>query len=66
MLRTKFQGHQSFWFLRRFLKVFTSYGCGDHIGHMTWNSFFFPPLLEALYDFFHCFPYENESLSNQI
>ena len=35
-LHIKFQGYRSFWFWRRrFLKVFTIYGCGGHFGHVT-------------------------------
>ena len=25
------------WFWRRFLKVFTIYGCDGHIDHVTWT-----------------------------
>ena len=35
MLHTKFQGHWSTGSLRRFFKVFTIYGHGSHVGHVT-------------------------------
>ena len=34
MLHAKFQDHRT-WFWRRFLKVFTIYGHGSHLGHVT-------------------------------
>ena len=34
MLHTKFQGHRPFGFLRRFLKAFTVYGRGGHLGQV--------------------------------
>ena len=33
MLHAKFQ--EDFWFWRRFLRVFTIYGYGGHLGHVT-------------------------------
>ena len=35
MLHTKFQGHWSIRFGDDFLKVFTIYGNGSHVGHVT-------------------------------
>ena len=34
MLHTKFRGNR--FMRRRFLKVFTIYGSGSHLGHVTW------------------------------
>ena len=44
MLHTKFQGN-------RFLKVFTIYGYGGHLGHVTWTIYtnFHSPFLRRLY-----------------
>ena len=53
MLRTNFQGHWSIVLeLKIFLKVFTIYGLGSHMGHVTWTVltyFFFLPSLDALH-----------------
>ena len=40
MLHTKFRGNRParFW-RRRFLKVFTIYGHGGHLGHVTWTFY---------------------------
>ena len=35
MLHTKFQGHRSIGSGEDFLKVFTIYGHGSHLGHVT-------------------------------
>ena len=35
MLHTKFQGHQSIASVEVILKVFTIYGHGGHVGHVT-------------------------------
>ena len=35
MPHTKFRGKSACRFGRRFLKVFTIYGHGDHLGHLT-------------------------------
>ena len=35
MLHTKFQGHESWFWRRRFLKVFIIYGHGGHVGGVT-------------------------------
>ena len=39
MLHAKFQDHRKFRFWRRFLKVFTIYGCGGHLDHVTKSVF---------------------------
>ena len=36
LLHNKFQGHRSLGYGENF-KVFTIYGRGDHVGHMTWT-----------------------------
>ena len=43
MLHIKAQGRLLNWFWKSFLKVFTTYGCGGHLGHVTKPSgiFFF-------------------------
>ena len=39
MLHTKFQGHRPFGSGEEdFFKVFTIYGHGGHLGHVTWTS----------------------------
>ena len=38
MLHTKFQGHLPFGSGEDFLKVFTIYGHGGHLGHVTWTD----------------------------
>ena len=38
MLYTKPQGHWPFGSGEDFLKGFTIYGCGDHLGHVTQTS----------------------------
>ena len=35
MLHTKFQGHRPFGSGEDFFKVFTIYGLGGHLGHVT-------------------------------
>ena len=37
MLHTKFQGHRPFGSGEDFFKVFTIYGHGGHLGHVTWT-----------------------------
>ena len=53
MLHTKFQGHRSaFWFRRRrFLKVFTIYWHGAHLGQVTWTvwTYFRSPVPRRLH-----------------
>ena len=54
MLHIKFQGHRPFGSGEEdFFKVFTIYGHGGHLGHVTvtiWKKFSFPYLKEAPYE----------------
>ena len=52
MLHTKFQGHWSIGSRREdFFKVFTIYGHGGHLGHVTkTKNFSFLKALEAVYE----------------
>ena len=36
-LHTKFKGHRPFGSREDFVKVFTIYGHGCHLGHVTWT-----------------------------
>ena len=38
MLHTKWKSARRFW-RRRYFKVFTIYGRGGHLGHMTWTIY---------------------------
>ena len=54
MLRTKFQGNQLNGSGEEvFFKVFTIYGHGSHLGHVTWTkytNFLFSSVYEAAYE----------------
>ena len=39
MLHAKFQDHKTWFWRRRFLNVFTIYGRGGHLGHVTWTIY---------------------------
>ena len=39
MLHAKFQDHRTYGSGERFLKVFTIYGHGSHLGHVAWTIY---------------------------
>ena len=39
MLNAKFKDHRTTSSREEFLKVFTIYGCGGHLGHVTWTIY---------------------------
>ena len=52
MLHTNFQGHRPFGYAEEdFLKVFTIYGHGGHLGHVTWTvcTYFHSPIPRRLH-----------------
>ena len=50
MLHAKFHGHWSTGSGEEVLKVFTIYGHGGHIGHVTWTVQTFFLFLKATYE----------------
>ena len=51
MLHTKFQGNQPSGSGEDFFKVFTIYGIGSHLGHVSWTKYikFLSPFARSLH-----------------